>query len=159
MSRSKPACERCGAVALVHITSEAASEISVRHLCLHCADLEESAPLTRDRYLHYGAIMMSVGSIILFLSLFADSLKFGNSEGFGPLQQLGLGMALICVFTAALIRVPTLMIIGVVGGLLTILADVFQFGHDPGFGWHQKLGALVGATLILTGWLESRRQS
>lgn len=158
MNRNKPACERCGAVALVHITSEAASEISVRHLCLRCADLEESAPAPRDRYLHYGAILMSIGSIILIISLLADYLKFGNSEGFGPLQQLGLGMALICVFTAALIRVPTLMIIGLLGGLLTILADLFQFGHDAGFGWHQKLGAMVGAMLILSGWLESRRE-
>src|SRR5262249_9659836 len=119
----------------------------------------EYSPPGKEQALNYGAILISVGVITLLLSVFADQLKFGNSQGFGFKQDLGLAMAMICVFTAALIRVPTLLVIGVLGGGLTVLADVLQFGHDPGFGWHQQLGTLVGATLVLCGWLESRRQN
>ena len=159
MSRPKPPCERCGSPALVHITNEAPSGATVRHLCLRCADVEETAFDGQEQYLNYGAILISVGMIALLLSVFADELNFGSSQGFGAKQELALAMAMICVFTAALIRVPTLMVIGVLGGGLTVLADVLHFGHDPGFGWHQQLGTLIGALLVVCGWLESRRQN
>lgn len=159
MSRSKPTCEKCGLPALVHVTNEVPTGATMRHLCLACADLEEQDVPHRDRFLHYGAILMSVGAVILVLSVLADYLKFGGSAGFGPKQEIGVGVAIVCFFTAALVRVPTLMVIGVFAGSLTILADVFQFGHDPGFGWHQGLGTFVGVTLLGTGWLEARRQN
>ena len=147
------------APALVHITNELPAGAIVRHLCLQCADREEAEWHGHEHFLNYGAILISVGSIALLLSVFADQLKFGNSQGFGPKQEIGLAMAMTCVFTAALIRVPTLMVIGVLGGGLTVLADVLRFGHEPGFGWHQQVGTLIGGALVICGWLESRRQS
>jgi uncharacterized membrane protein len=63
------------------------------------------------------------------------------------------------VLTAALIRVPTLMVIGLLTGSLTILADMFRFGQEQGFGWHQMLGTILGITLLAAGLLESRRES
>jgi hypothetical protein len=102
---------------------------------------------------------MSLGCVVLLISLFADQLRFGHSEGFGPKQEIGLGIAVVCVFTAALLRVPTLMVIGILAGGLTILADILRFGQEEGFGWQQMLGVAVGGTLVLCGWLESWRQS
>ncbi len=157
MSRPQPVCERCGEPALVHITSEASSGPTMRHLCLRCADAEQPDRPARDRFLNYGAILFSLGAFVVLLSAFADVLRFGRSEGFGPRQAVGLGIALVCIFTAAIVRVPTLMVFGILAGGLTILADVLKFGHGPGFGWNQMLGVAVGLALILSGYLESRR--
>jgi hypothetical protein len=142
----------------VHVTNEAPSGATMRHLCLACADLEQTDGTPRERYLNYGAILICVGGIVTMLSLLADELKFGDSEGFGPKQELGVGVALVFVFTAALVRIPTLLVIGILAGALTILADIFQFGHEDGFGWSQLLGTAVGLTLAACGWLEARRQ-
>jgi uncharacterized membrane protein len=159
VSRPRSACEKCGAPALVTITNEDPSGATTRFLCLSCAEVEESAVLHRDRYLNYSAILLTVGAVVLGISLFADQLRFGNSEGFGLKQYFGMSVAVMLVLTAALIRVPTLMVIGLLTGSLTILADMFRFGQEQGFGWHQMLGTILGITLLAAGLLESRRES
>ncbi len=171
MSRIKPGCEKCGAPALVTIANEGSSMPStattqetqgaatMRYLCLRCADDEELSRQKRDASLNYSAILISVGLVSLFLSVFADWLGFGRSEGFGWKQDIGLVAAAVLVLTAAIVRIPTMLIIGVFTGALSILADLFQFGHERGFGWHQMMGTAFGIVLIGAGILESRRQT
>ena len=99
------------------------------------------------------AILMSVGLFVLVVSALADVLAFGSHAGFGWRRGLGLGFAGVLVLTGAMMRISTLFAIGLIIGLLTLLADWLGFGDAPGFGWQQTLGSLLGAALIAMGLL------
>jgi hypothetical protein len=157
--RTKPACERCGQPALVNITNDEAHGITMRHFCLACAEAEEMEAEQRDQYLNYGAILISVGLFVLVLSVFADWLAFGHPlSGFAWKQRTGVALAGMLILTAAVVQIPTMLVIGVLFGTLTILADLLAFGQAPGFGWQQTLGTVLGLLLLLTGISEARRR-
>lgn len=156
-TRTRPPCERCGAPALVNISNDEGGRVTVRRLCLKCAD--EPAPARRGEYsLNYSAILSSVGVAMILLSVFADWLGFGKTPGFGWKQDIGVVLAGILVLVATVVRIPTLLAIGVLTGILSLLADAFHFGDDPGFGWHQVVGVFFGAVLMAAGILEARRK-
>jgi hypothetical protein len=156
--RKRAVCERCGAPALVSITSELGASASVRHLCLACADSEECVP-EADRTLNYSAVLISIGAVVALLSGAADYLGAGRVSGFGWKQDAGILAAGVIVFLSTLLRIPTLFAIGALGGILAALADMLKFGREPGFGWDQGLGVLLGVILIAAGLLEAHRQT
>jgi hypothetical protein len=45
---------------------------------------------------------------------------------------------------------------GVLVVLVSVLADVFRVGGEPGFGCTQGVGVLVGIALILAGLVEAQ---
>lgn len=157
MNETRPVCERCGAPARVHTSGHGADGRKIRHLCLACADAEEADAPARERGLNHAAILLSVGVIVLLLSLLADVLKFGQEKGFGWKQQSGILVGGILVLSAALLRIPTLLVIGLVAAALSTLADHLGFGSGEGFGSHQILGVAAGILLIVAGLLMRRR--
>jgi hypothetical protein len=157
--RTKPPCEKCGQPALVNMKSEDASGPTVRYLCLACADVEEISSARRDPSLNYSTILISVGLVVLCLSAMADWLAFGDSSGFGWKQYMGVLLAGVLILTASIVRISTLMVIGLLTATLTMLADLFQFGHERGFGWHQTIGVVFGIVMVAAGMLEARRQT
>jgi len=157
MSESKPRCEVCGKPALVHISSEDADGTTLRHLCLQCAANEDQPP-PRDRILNLAAVLLVVGLFVLMISLFADALALGRHEGFGWQQLAGLALAGVLTLTAAVMRTPTLLVIGLMMGSSIILADSLGFGSDEDFGMQQIAGLLLGLLLIGAGWLVARRK-
>ena len=159
MTQAKPSCDKCGAPALVNIKSEGANGPTVRRLCLTCADVEEIDRDQRGPSLNYSAILISVGFVVLMISALADWLAFGDSSGFGWKQYAGVLLAAVLILTASIVRISTLMVIGLLTAMLTMLADLFQFGHDKGFGLHQILGIVLGVVMIVAGILDARRQA
>jgi len=159
MAQAKPLCDKCGAPALVNIKSEDANGPTVRRLCLACADIEEIARAQREPSLNYSAILISVGLVILMISSFADWLSFGDASGFGWKQYTGVLLAAVLILTASIVRISTLMVIGLLTAMLTMLADYFQFGHDKGFGTHQIIGVVMGIVMIVAGILDARQQA
>ncbi len=156
VSSAKFVCEKCGAPALVNITNDEEQGPTMRRLCLACADLEETAGAERRRHLNYGAILISAGAFVLLLSILADWLGF-DAGAFGWKQRGGLLLAGVLVTTAAIVQVPTLLVIGLLFGGLTLLADLVGFGNAPGFGLHQGIGTLLGVMLVAAGLVEARR--
>lgn len=101
--------------------------------------------------------MLAIGLFVFTVSALADLLQFGNSEGFGWQQGAGLILAAVLAMMGSLFGVLALVVIGVVIGLLTLLADFFSFGSHPEFGVQQILGSFVGAILMLVGLRLIRR--
>ena len=97
--------------------------------------------------------------MVLTLSIAADTLAFGGSEGFGWRQQIGLILAAAVLLMGALARSATLAVVGLVGCGLSFLADSLGFGSGEGFGNQQISGVLLGATLIVIGPVLSRRRA
>ena len=148
VSEPKPVCENCGGPAVVHIRNEAAGVVVVRHLCLLCADAEDHAAPARERELNFPVALITVGLIILLMSTFADVLAFGSSAGFGWQQWSGIALAGVLALAGAIMQIPTLLLIGLITGAVTVLADWLAFGSAEGFGWQQMLGSALGAALI-----------
>ncbi len=144
----KPTCENCEEAAIVHIRSEVAGQVVVRHLCLRCADVEENVVPPRERRLNVPVVLITVGLLVLVISVFADPLGFGRSEGFGWQQWTGVALAAILALTGAIMQIPTLLVVGLITGGVTLLADWLRFGSAEGFGWQQILGSALGAVLI-----------
>jgi hypothetical protein len=47
--------------------------------------------------------------------------------------------------------------LGVVVALVSVFADVFGIGREPGFGYKQGAGVLVGIALVIAGvWWKPR---
>ena len=153
MSEGATVCEQCGAPANVHITDLAAGVPGMRHLCRQCADDAHSGV---DRVTERGrsalaAVIIAVGLYIVALSTLADILEFGGSAGFGSVQSAGLIVAGIILLLGAIAKAPVLLIIGLITGVIDLLADWLAFGSSPGFGWQQKMGTALGLALILVG--------
>lgn len=158
MDPPKPVCEHCGQPAVVHVTSEGPGGTGVRHLCLNCADIEDTVAHREELGLNRAAVLLAAGLMILTISLLADVLRFGQAEGFGYKQLIGLVLAVGGVLMGAVIRVPTLSAVGIVIGGLAIAADYAGFGSHPGFGWQQVAGAALGLILVAAGLLKARRR-
>ena len=155
---NQPPCERCGKPSRVHITDEDAFGNTVTHLCLECAAAEEQRPHARESELNHAAILTSVGVVVVLLSALADYLGFGSAGEFGWKQNSGIVLAIILMSIAAVMRVPTILVIGLLTGVITALADWTEFGSSPGFGIRQMLGVLLGIVLIALGCVVGRKQ-
>ena len=151
MGESMPVCEKCGAPAIIHISSEAAPHGTVRHFCMRCAALEESKTLSRRPGLNGAAVLIVVGLFTALLCVFADQLEFGRGEGFGWKQLTGLWIGVVLVVVGAFMRIATALVIGLIFGLLTVLADWLQLGGREGFGGRQMCGTVLGVGLIVAG--------
>jgi hypothetical protein len=150
-------CETCGKPAIVHVASEAGGLGTLRHFCINCALAQEShARMTRSE-LNKDAIVILFGVALLSLSVLADWLELGKSQGWGYRQFIGLGMGLALVGTGAALRAMTVMFTGLVFVGLTVLADWLGLGSG-GFGWQQITGTVVGAICIMTGVLLATRR-
>ncbi len=158
MSYVSPICETCGVPAVVHINSGAYAGPSMRHLCFECADREDMNAASHRRGLNPGAVLAAVGLMMLVISLLADIMAFGGSEGFGWRQLLGVALAGVMVLIGAAMWVPTLLAVGLIGVVMTILADWLAFGNAEGFGWQQILGCLIGVGLAFAGLDLARRR-
>lgn len=158
MSRRKRQCERCGAPALVHISNDSGQGDAFRHLCLDCADAEDAGVLQVEAGLNLAAVLMVVGLMVLVMSAAADYLRFGYAEGFGIWQRLGMLLGAGGVLMGALTRTSTILVIGLITGVVTLLADWLGFGNTEGFGIQQLSGCMLGAVLIVTGALIGRAQ-
>jgi len=51
-----------------------------------------------------------------------------------------------------------LTVVGLLVGLLSVLADVIGLGGTPGYGRGQIVGTIVGAAILIVGVLLSRRK-
>ena len=98
-----------------------------------------------------GGILISVGLFVFAVSSLADFLKFGSGEGFGWKQEAGLALAGMLALTGSFVGVLMLIVIGIVIGTLTLLADLLAFGSNAGFGIQQLLGSLFGLAVTVTG--------
>ena len=101
MSYVRPICEMCGVPAVVHINSGASAAPTMRHFCFGCADTEDMRAASRKPGLNPGAVIAAVGLMMLVISLLADLLAFGGSEGFGWRQLLGVALAGVMVLIGA----------------------------------------------------------
>ena len=158
MSYVSPICETCGLPAVVHINSGAYAGPRMRHFCFGCADTEDMRAASRKRGLDLGAVIAVVGLMMLAISLLADLLAFGSSEGFGWWQLLGVALAGVMVLIGAAMWVPTLLAVGLIGVAMAVLADWLAFGNAEGFGWQQAFGCMVGVGLAFGGLEWARRR-
>lgn len=156
MTQVSPPCERCGAPSLVHVSREHSSGVKIRHFCLECAALRDE-PAAPTPGLNRAAVLMVTGAFIVSLSLFADYLKFGDREAFGPKQIVGVSLAAVLFGAGVIVRIPTVLMVGLMLGGLTVLADWLAFGSIPGFGWQQITGTCLGLLLVGWGWRLARR--
>lgn len=157
MSESQSPCERCGQPAIVHITNEIGHEGLIRHFCLKCADLVDNGSGTRERGLNHGAVLVVVGTFTLLLSLLADYLSMGHAEGFGWKQEVALALGLLLLGAGALIRASTLLVIGGLIALITLLAEWINLaaGQEE-FGHKQITGSVIGVLMIAVGIARTR---
>jgi hypothetical protein len=52
-----------------------------------------------------------------------------------------------------------LIILGLVIIVLSAFADALGYGQQPGFGWKQTLGVVIGVALVLGGFYWRRQLS
>ncbi len=121
---------------------------SQRHFCMSCADANDAGPPRPESALNFSAVFAAIGWFVLVISVFADQFHFGKSPGFGPWQTTGLGIGLVLVLTAAIVRISTLSIIGLCLIGLTLAADWVGFGNADGFGPQQWAGVAVALALL-----------
>jgi len=151
MADSQCRCQTCGEPAHIHVTGEWTGATEVRHLCFNCAELERTVKHRRKAAFNLGAVFMVVGGLSLVLSLFADQLALGNSQGLGFCQIVGLIIGLILTVVGAVMRIPVVLAIGPCVGLLSLLADQLRLGERPGFGSRQMVACVISGVLILLG--------
>jgi len=156
MSETEPVCQDCGAPANTHISSVTGAGLGMEHLCNLCANTRYSATRDDTHRRSRGVVLILVGSFVLFISLFADQLAFGHSDGFGWRQAAGFGVACLVFLIGTLVRVPALIVSGMGIGGVALLADWMQLGAMHGFGRQQAMGVLFGALMILVGIMVSR---
>lgn len=150
MSLLRP-CDRCGTPAARYVVNDGSGTLTTRYVCLRCLDAEQQAASVQRRGLNHSAVVMVIGAHILFLSLTADWFPVGASEGFGWRQASGVLLGIAVVFCGALIRIPTLLVIGGGIGGISLLADWLELGGAEGFGTQQRLGTAIGAAMLLVG--------
>lgn len=158
MSQSRAVCERCGKPAIVHIGSERATEPIIHHFCIPCAEIENATAQEEEVFLDGTAILVVIGLYILLISAFADEVAFGGHAGFGWKQIAGTLIGVILVGAGAATRIPTLVLIGLITGSLTIVADWVGYGSHPGFGFQQQIGSILGLGMMLYGLIRAWRR-
>lgn len=151
----RPRCDVCGEPAYTHISNMVGGQLQMRHLCDACTDLH-NAQLVPGQRRSEGSILILIGLFVITLSILADWCAFGSSAGFGWRQAAGVGLAALMFLLGAVIRVPGLIITGVLAGLLALLADWLGFGNTPGFGWQQRIGTVLGLAMLLAGLIVTR---
>lgn len=149
-------CERCGAPANIHTSNVVGGAPVMRHFCHDCYEAAGVDDPRLPRHWGEAAVVGAVGLVVLTLSLFADWFKFGDVAGFGWQQAAGVLLGALLVFLGALARAATLLMIGVMTGLLSLLADWLAFGSAEGFGWQQMLGTGLGVVLLVLALVVSR---
>jgi hypothetical protein len=143
----------------VHISNEEAQGQTLRHLCLTCADKEYLDSLRPKPWMNWATLLVTVGGVILFVSLLADKLGLGESEGFGWKQTGLMVLAAVVVQIGAVIQIPTLLLAGLIAGLIGAAADYVGFGNAPDFGVQQMAGTALGSLLVIVGLVVARRSA
>ncbi len=100
---------------------------------------------------------MLVGMVIAFISLFADALPLGGSNGFGRHQWIGVALSGLVLLCGAAMRAPVLLVVGAVIGGLSLGADYLR-ADGAEFGAVQRAGLLLGVALLAAGGLRLSRQ-
>ena len=154
MPKQNDECERCGAPLPDRDPDPAPPEAGPRLVCPACEG--EGPGRGAGGSAQRAAVLISVGLFVLAISVLADLLAFGSAAGFGWQQIAGLGLALVLVLTGAMMRIPAIAIIGLIVGVLALLADWLAFGSAEGFGWQQILGVALGAALAAGGVFSTR---
>lgn len=151
-------CDECGAPADVHISNMVAGEPTMQHLCGRCVDALAGRFVSRRRHFSEAAVLIAIGAFVFLLSLFADYLRFGVNRGFGVLQLEGVLLGAILLLLGAVAKARTLLTIGGVIAVISLLADWLAFGQAEGFGIQQKMGCAIGALVAIAGFWISRRR-
>ncbi len=149
-------CERCGAPALVFIGHDPDHGNVIRDFCLDCADDFDAERRRRGRGLHGPALVICLGLTLLLLSVFADALAIGKSGGLGWKQHAGVIIGGCLTLMGAVLRVPTVLLMGIEVAGLSLCADRLELGLQAGFGPDQLLGSVMGALIVLVGVAASR---
>ncbi|NLX14787.1 MAG: hypothetical protein GXY44_14210 [Phycisphaerales bacterium] len=144
---------------MLHITYDLGGELCRRYLCLHCADREDSVADKEKEKFNHAAIVTVTGLLTLVICAGADHFKFGLTGGFGFWQWIGVTLGIFCVMIGAFTRTLTIWVIGLFTVGLTLMAEWLRFGADPGFGYKQILGCLVGLAMIGAGLALIRRST
>jgi len=113
----------------------------------------------RDYDLNVPAVAIIVGFFVLVISIFADVLGFGESEGFGWEQWTGVALSGVLVLTGGIMQIPTILAVGLITGAITILADWLKIGDIEGFGSQQAWGSVIGASMVVFGVIKARLMS
>lgn len=142
----------------MHITRDMGAGVGDRYLCLQCADMEEEEADRENKGLNHAMVLMVIGLLTFVLCAGADVFKFGLAKGFGWWQWSGIALGSLLILIGAIAQTATLWVIGVFAVGLTLVAEWLRFGAEPGFGYKQILGCLVGAILIAAGLLLRRNQ-
>lgn|GEM_PF-1330306 len=163
MGTARPVCEKCGAPSVVHVSNQIPGKgLVIRHFCLRCAQthdgLDVSATTEGEHRLSDAAALITAGTFILVLSLLADWLQLGGTEGFGYQQIGGVIVGGVLLLLGAIVRAPILLVFGLIIGVMSLLADRFPVGAAEGFGSNQIVGTLLGLVSIAAGVLSARRK-
>lgn len=151
-----PKCEDCSERAWVHLADQIPGQGPVvKHLCFRCAEQRNPVVpvwrMQRTLPLSDAAILIANGVFIVTLSIFADQLRLGGTKGFGLYQLVGVVLSMLLLIAGGLLRAPTVVLMSMMLGGLTLVADILKLGLMPGFGWHQFWGIVFGMALILFG--------
>ncbi len=142
----------------MHITRDMGVGAGERHLCLRCADIEEEEADRESKGLNHAMVLMVIGLLTMVFCAGADVFRFGLAEGFGFWQWSGITLGSLLILIGAIAQTATLWVIGAFAVGLTLVAEWLRFGAEPGFGYKQILGCMVGAILIAAGLHLSRKQ-
>lgn len=157
----RPACEKCGAPARVHVSNQLPGVGKVlRHYCFVCADsAQEDVLPTRPDVppLSQSAVYLAAGVFVLLLTITADWIRPGEKEGFGAYQWTALLVSGLLVVAGAVMRATSILVVAGLMGVLTLLADRLKLGGVRGFGAYQIAGCMVGACLVGYGIWVARR--
>lgn len=134
----------------MHVMHEIGRPGSARHLCMHCAD-RVPQDARGDCYVNIGAVIISVGLVLFFLSIFADSLDIGGHRGFVARQAGILLLAITLLTAAAVIRIGTLATLGLLLLTIALLADYAGIAGHQGFGLRQVSGVCLACVLVAVG--------
>ncbi len=129
----------------------------MRHFCVDCEEAFEEHSRSRRRRSGDAAVVIVVGALTLLMSLFADALRLGGTEGFGSFQMAGVLIGCLLSLLGAVARARTLLILGVILLSQSLLADWLALGNAEGYGVHQAIGSAGGMLIIIVGVVLVRR--
>lgn len=156
-SPTSPLCETCGAPADVHISNVQNGVATLRHFCADCEDAVVRDLASRRNRVGDAAVFIVLGVVVLGMSVLADAVRLGATDGFGKQQWGALLAGGLLLLLGAVTRARTLLVLGCVTVILAALADLLALGGASGYGVHQMLGSLLGVALILAGTRFARK--